>query len=221
MEKLPKIIAVSEKIYGKLLRLYPQSHQHDYAELMAQLFRDQCRDAWRQERSVGLMKLWLRVLPDIGKTSVMEQIAAIERNQIMKYLNAKNSPTILLIAGLALGLFSFTPMGMYSHGIFQMVIIASSLAILTKAIIELFRPSNEWLKIMLRTLVLMFVYALFMPAWAKLELPGTAVLTSLPRGEAFGYAVMICLFANPIVAAMKLLQFLIQRRKTESFQALA
>src|SRR5262245_52080469 len=105
MKSSPKIISVSEKIYRQLLRLYPQAHRHDYAEQMAQLFRDQCRDAWHARRSAGIFKLWLRVLPDIAKTSVVEQIN--ERNQIMKYFNAKSAPTILLIVGLALGFFSF------------------------------------------------------------------------------------------------------------------
>jgi hypothetical protein len=51
----------------------------------------------------------------------------------------------------------------------------------------------------------MFVYALFMPAWAKID-------PNVP--DTFKFAVMACLFANPIVVAVKLLQFLIQRRKS-------
>src|SRR5215469_17792849 len=94
----PKIIAISEKIYGALLHLYPREHRRDYGEAMAQLFQDQCEDAWQAGRSAAVMKLWLRMLPDIGKTSISEQIAAIERNSHMKYLNAKHAPTLLTVA---------------------------------------------------------------------------------------------------------------------------
>jgi uncharacterized protein involved in exopolysaccharide biosynthesis len=50
---------------------------------MAQLFRDQCRDAWRESRSWGLVTLWLRVLPDLVKTSVLEHLAAMKGRKSM------------------------------------------------------------------------------------------------------------------------------------------
>jgi hypothetical protein len=205
MEKLPKIIAVSEKIYGILLRLYPQSHRRDYAEHMAQLFRDQCRDAYANGRSAGLMKLWLRVLPDIVKTSIIERNT--ERNQIMKYINAKNSPTILTIAGLALGLLSFS--FIQSPDLMLMVICASALCILAKAIVETFRPSNEWLRMAVRTFVLLFVYAIFMPAWGKLHLVDADGFLH----QVFGWLIMGALLPQPIITAYKFSRFLIQRRK--------
>jgi len=206
-----KIIALSEKIYRALLHFYPQSHRRDYGEQMAQLFRDQCRDAWQAGRSAGLMKLWLRVLPDIGKTSVREQIAAIERNSSMKYFTTKHAPTLLLVAGLAFGFLSFTSMKFQSHAGFMLCIIASALCILAKAGVELFRPGTEWFKIALRTFVLMFFYALFMPAWAKMKLH--AAVTP-PSHDPFGLFLMSCLFANPLVAAIKLAQFFVQRKKS-------
>ncbi|SPE52414.1 hypothetical protein SBV1_1510033 [Verrucomicrobia bacterium] len=119
MEKFPKTIAISERIYRKLLCLYPQSHRRDYAEPMTQMFRDQCREAWRTERFTGLMKLWLRALPDIGKSSVQEQVAEFGRDRVLKCFHAKGNPTILLIGGLMLGLSSFSPLGTDLHGVFQ------------------------------------------------------------------------------------------------------
>jgi hypothetical protein len=211
MKPLPKIITVSENIYRKLLRLYPSVHRRDYADQMTQLFRDQCRDAWRTGRSVGLMKLWLRVLPDLGKTSAIERVAAIERSQLMKYFNSRNSPTILLIAGLAFCFLSFSPFIM-SHDLFMPIVVVASLAILAKAVVELFRPSNEWLKIGIRTFVLMFLYAIFMPAWAKLKMQ-QAIPDFIDPLDLFGIFIVSCLAINPVVAAIKLVQFLIQRRK--------
>jgi len=83
---------------------------------------------------------------------------------------------------------------------------------LAKAIVELFRPGNEWPKIMIRTLVLMFVYAIFMPAWAKLKMAGKVQQFPEPL-DLFGIFILSCLMANPVVAFVKLFQFLIQRRQ--------
>ena len=183
--------------------LYPKAHRRDYAEQMARLFRDQCRAAYRAGRSIGLMKLWLRTLPDIGKTSFIEQVTAVERKNIMNYLNAKNSPTILLLIGLALGFLSiaFTQ----SADLLRLIVSASAIAILAKAAVELFRSSDEWRIMLLRTFILMFLYAFFMPAWAK---------AGRTTPEGFKVIITSCLFANPVVALMKLTQFLVRRQKS-------
>jgi hypothetical protein len=57
---------------------------------------------------------------------------------------------------------------------------------------------------LLRTFILMFLYALFMPAWAKAD-------HTAPEG--FKVIITACLFANPVVALMKLAQFLVRRQK--------
>jgi hypothetical protein len=206
----PKIIAISEKIYGALLHLYPREHRRDYGEPMAQLFRDQCANAWQAGRSAAVMKLWLRMLPDIGKTCVSEQIASIERNDYMKNLNTKHAPTILTVAGLAFGFLSFACITAQSHAGFMLCITASALCILAKAGVELFRPSPEWLAIAFRTLVIMFAYAIFMPAWAKEKLGASF---SPGSHDLFGLFLAICLFVNPVVTAIKLAQFFLQRKK--------
>lgn len=74
---------VSQKIYGRLLLAYPRSHRAKYGAAMAQLFRDQCRDAWSESRNWGLLKLWLRVLPDLVSTSILERLAAMKEKKSM------------------------------------------------------------------------------------------------------------------------------------------
>ena len=74
---------VAQKIYGALLRAYPPAHRAEYGAAMAQLFRDQCRDAWGESKNFGLLKLWLRVLPDWAKTSLMERLAALNERKTM------------------------------------------------------------------------------------------------------------------------------------------
>jgi hypothetical protein len=178
---------------------------------MAQLFRDQCRDAWQAGGNAGLIKLWLRTLPDIFKTSVKEQLTSNERNSFMKYFNPKNVPTILLILSLTTGVLSFQAIKFESHAGFMLLIIASALCNVAKAGTESFRPSSEWYKNAIRTFILMFVYAIFMPAWAKLKLQAAA---DAPAHDPFGMFIISCLFANPVVTAIKFGQFLVQRKKS-------
>ena len=73
----------SQKIYALLLRAYPRKHRMEYGAAMAQLFRDQCRDAWAEDRGWGLTKLWLRVLPDVVSTSITENLAAMKERKTM------------------------------------------------------------------------------------------------------------------------------------------
>ena len=75
--------SVSQSIYQRLLLAYPQQHRAAYGAAMAQLFRDQCRDAWNESRGWGLLKLWLRVLPDLINTSIIERLAALNPRKSM------------------------------------------------------------------------------------------------------------------------------------------
>ena len=76
-----RALAVSQKVYGWLLRAYPPAHRTEYGPAMAQLFRDQGRDAWMEAGGWGLLKLWLRVLPDLVKTSFIERLAALNQRK--------------------------------------------------------------------------------------------------------------------------------------------
>jgi capsular polysaccharide biosynthesis protein len=74
---------ISRKIYEYLLLAYPRGHRAEYGPAMRQLFRDQCRDAWNESRNWGLVKLWLRVLPDLASTSIMERLTAARKRKTM------------------------------------------------------------------------------------------------------------------------------------------
>ena len=63
-----RVLALSQTIFGWLLRAYPPAHRAEYGPAMAQLFRDQGRDAWNEAQGWGMVKLWLRVLPDLAST---------------------------------------------------------------------------------------------------------------------------------------------------------
>jgi len=80
---LDREFGMSQTIYGLLLRAYPPRHRAQYGAAMAQLFRDQCRDAWNESQTWGLCKLWLRILPDLACTSILERLAALRERKTM------------------------------------------------------------------------------------------------------------------------------------------
>ena len=78
----------SERLYARLLGLYPARYRREYGPLMRQLFRDLLRDTRDQRRGWAVAGLWLRVVAELGVTASREHVAEIER-RIME-TNAKS-----------------------------------------------------------------------------------------------------------------------------------
>jgi capsular polysaccharide biosynthesis protein len=55
---------MSERIYRRLLKLYPASFRATYGEAMIQHFRDQCRDAKNSNRLFSVTRFWFAILSD-------------------------------------------------------------------------------------------------------------------------------------------------------------
>ena len=66
----------SRKIYAVLLSLYPKEHRDDYATPMQQVFNEQCRNAYDKKGQIGIILLWLRTLPDLGYTALLEHVTS-------------------------------------------------------------------------------------------------------------------------------------------------
>jgi capsular polysaccharide biosynthesis protein len=93
-------------LFERLLAAYPKEHRRAYGHPMAQLFRNQCRDAWVAARGWGLAGLWLRVLPDLVKTSVLEHISTLNERKTMlerisMLLRPRSAPWFIFIAVFA------------------------------------------------------------------------------------------------------------------------
>lgn len=95
----------AESVYRALLRVYPMDYRHEYAELMVQLFRDLCRDAYRQNGRVGLARLWQRVLADTIVTAAVEHIHTFEEG--VRTMSKQQHRMILFWSGLPLGVGIF------------------------------------------------------------------------------------------------------------------
>lgn len=68
------VMSWSSWFYGLLIKGYPKIFQGDYAQEMLWCFEDMCADALKKDGNLGLIGLWLRVLPDWGMTVIKEHL---------------------------------------------------------------------------------------------------------------------------------------------------
>jgi hypothetical protein len=68
-----RLLAVSERVYHALLVLYPADFRRDYGQHMMQVFRDVCRDTYRQRGAAGLVTWWAEALFDLLQTALAER----------------------------------------------------------------------------------------------------------------------------------------------------
>jgi uncharacterized protein involved in exopolysaccharide biosynthesis len=71
---------MSERIYRRLLRLYPAPFRDRFAEPMLQHFRDQRRDAGQSPRSFARTRFWLGILSDVFLSVLREHISHCRQN---------------------------------------------------------------------------------------------------------------------------------------------
>jgi len=74
---------VSARIYRMLLWAYPASFRRQYADEMADVFRDMAEAAVGRRGTAGLIALWLRIVPDLVFSMVAQQLAETERRFAM------------------------------------------------------------------------------------------------------------------------------------------
>lgn len=97
---MPRFIRLSIWLYRGLLWLYPANFRREYAPLMMQLFRDQCR---RVDSLSSLGQLWLQTLPDLVTSVWIERLEDWRRTPM-----GMPRPLIWLLPGIiGLGLFFF------------------------------------------------------------------------------------------------------------------
>lgn len=94
-----KTLQVSQRIFIRLLRLYPREYRQAYGAHMAQLFADCSREAAQHRSAAALLALWAATLLDVCKTALEERIKEVwEMNTQQSHRRA----SLLLLAGAAL-----------------------------------------------------------------------------------------------------------------------
>lgn len=83
----------SGRVYGVLLLAYPREFRRRFGGEMAQAFKDSCRDAELRGGALGVMMLWVRTMPDLMSTAIVERSRAVRSRWLFA----------LILLSLALG----------------------------------------------------------------------------------------------------------------------
>jgi hypothetical protein len=86
-----RIIAVSERLYRRLLHAYPAAFRHQYGAQMAQVFRDCCRAAYQRSGTRGVLQLWLPTLGDLVRNATAEH-ASVLRERVRRHRALVHAP---------------------------------------------------------------------------------------------------------------------------------
>ena len=75
----------AQRFYGLLLLAYPAEFRQEYGPMMAQVFRDCYCAEKRRGQTVGILRLWLRILGDLVVTAPKEHLENLgKREGLMK-----------------------------------------------------------------------------------------------------------------------------------------
>ena len=72
-----RIIAVSQRLYQRLLGAYPADFRHQYGTQMTQVFLDCCRMAYQQNGIRGVLQLWIPTLGDLISNAIAEHVSTL------------------------------------------------------------------------------------------------------------------------------------------------
>ncbi len=69
---------VSERVYRVLLAAYPREFRREYGAQMRQVFGDLCREELRKEKKLGLVRLWIRTVLDLGRSALLQRTGDLD-----------------------------------------------------------------------------------------------------------------------------------------------
>jgi len=99
----------SENVYRRLLKSCPREFRLEYGPHMEQVFADLCREK-RHRGAAGLVRLWMRTLPDLALTAVSERSKTVGR--MVGYAGRLVSlRSLMVLNGVALILFGLSFIG--------------------------------------------------------------------------------------------------------------
>lgn len=212
-----RLLRVSERIYRALLVLYPKEFRDTYGPHMAQVFRDDCREAVERTGTIGFVAWWTRTMLDLLSTALAERGNAStpvgsRLEQVERFLGFRepkwrwNGIFLILIGGpqvilwsylLAIGLDNETG----RHGVFSLdaavyALAAMHLGQVCQGAGELLYGRRRTLAVVLR---MMFVFFSFPLAGVFLALYGYSKYGAI--GALLGMSTMLVLGLVCLVVA--------------------
>ena len=103
---------IGERIYRRLLRMYPRDFSDDYADEMTCLYRDRMRGE-------GAMSVWPALVADLARTAPREQVATLVQDVRHAWRTWRRTPILAVAAilTLALGVGANTAVFSVVHGV--------------------------------------------------------------------------------------------------------
>jgi putative ABC transport system permease protein len=103
---------IGERLYRRLLRLYPRDFSDDYASEMTHLYRDRVRGE-------GATGVWLALVADLARTAPREQVSTLIQDVRHAWRTWRRTPVLALAAvlTLALGVGANTAVFSVVHGV--------------------------------------------------------------------------------------------------------
>lgn len=90
----------SERVYRLLLLAYPREFRRDRGVEMAQVFGDLCREEKRRSGAIGLMRVWVRAVPDLVSTAFAQRVRGSDEEVYMQDRRLAVIGFVLLLAPL-------------------------------------------------------------------------------------------------------------------------
>lgn len=94
-------LGVSQRVFARLLHLYPPTFRRQYGEQVVQVFRDCSRDALAAQGASGLMLLWASTLPDLLKTAAQEHLKELHMSKFLSDSKLRKQFAFVLCLPLA------------------------------------------------------------------------------------------------------------------------
>jgi hypothetical protein len=73
----PRIIALSQRLYRWFLSIGPATYRNEYEEPTLQVFRQCCRAAYQQRKTLGVMLLWLPMFAEVIPGMLAEHFSMV------------------------------------------------------------------------------------------------------------------------------------------------
>jgi hypothetical protein len=95
-----RVLAASDRLYRRLLVLYPRRFRQAYGGEVARVFRDCCRAADRRGGVPAVLRLWLPALRDLAATALLERLG--EGIEVSRAWLVRSGAVAGIVGGMAM-----------------------------------------------------------------------------------------------------------------------